>query len=1011
MRKLAKIQPSNKKHYKEGFKMDMSIFYSPLLGDKNQQLLQAVHNGDLKQVKELLANGATVFNKFSERVVDHNRYTTLMLAVDQDRVDILQELIKKAPAKTIKQEIRCENINTVIQFAVSRGRVDALKLLIGALQKNSKESALKDYLNIKSHSHYYTAFAYACKEGDLVMMEILAKAGADTCEDSFKDQKGYISLNNAAPMLVAIKNGHLDVIIALIKKYKNNGFATDFLCSNPDDIFNNKKSRAYFLAQGIVHSANLEQKKLLDYFVGLFNDEKKLINIQDLNATVVELLKSEQLSDSALSLIKFLAPHVCAGTNISDNDQLSLLDLAVSQNHPSAALVLIQAGQSFLHFSCSDHLKLILSEVIKKAPDIQNVLPKYILSAMFAQIKKDDLNFQLNLKRCLLKASELGLTHVVQYFVMVQKINPDVIFTDHSTPLLLAIENGRIETVRFLISKKVDLNRVHPTKNTPLDLAISRKQEAVAMHLIASGADVRLADQKGHTPLMRAVHNNLKIVVQFILAKHPDTLSATSLDGENALMFASLTNNIGMIQTLCKSKIDLNMKDNKGKTALAHGMESQNLLAVEQLISLGANTDDYHPDVIFILQTGFREKLKSEMQLFIQFVKDQNPEMLNEMLKIMVRNNRVLFIEPLLRLGANANWVYQDGLTPLFLCVEHDNLDSFETLILYGANINFFNVKNPIALFHMAADAGNLPMMKRLEELQAENPDDVDWAVNPPLHLAVKNNHAHVVKYLLTQKAYSTAELSYLLKEAFLYKNPETMEALFEHKPDLSLKINGKHSALFFLAGVDRFENNSRNMEQLHEEKCVKIVDVLIKSGVNPLLEPAALKVAVEKQNVEVASRLICAVPYAQLNQLSKQPGMLQKLAKKTLNTINDFHILFINLLKNNFNAHPTQGLSFVNLPQELKTKVLSYVSFPAWYGHRLNLDLRLAFQKINSMQEVKKIATSVPALSPPVLFLAQTQTQEETRKRRRNVQAAVAPAQTFEQNKQTPKKRKTSGS
>ena len=185
----------------------------------------------------------------------------------------------------------------------------------------------------------------------------------------------------------------------------------------------------------------------------------------------------------------------------------------------------------------------------------------------------------------------------------------------------------------------------------------------------------------------------------------------------------------------------------------------------------------------------------------------------------------------------------------------------------------------------------------------------------------------------------------------------------------------------------------------------------MIKSGTNPLLEPAALKAAVEKQNEAVASRLICAVPCGQLHQIARQPGMLQNLAQKTLNKINDFHILFINLLKNNFNAHPNQRLSFLNLPQELKTKVLSYVSFPAWYEHRLDLDLRLACQKANSIQEVKKIAAPVPALSPPVLFLALAQTQAETRKRGRNVPAVLAPTQTFEQNRQAPKKRKTSSS
>jgi ankyrin repeat protein len=70
-----------------------------------------------------------------------------------------------------------------------------------------------------------------------------------------------------------------------------------------------------------------------------------------------------------------------------------------------------------------------------------------------------------------------------------------------ATPLLLAVENERLEAVRTLIAAKSNVNAANEEGETPLHIAARVGQPALIQLLIANGANVNARDKDQETPL------------------------------------------------------------------------------------------------------------------------------------------------------------------------------------------------------------------------------------------------------------------------------------------------------------------------------------------------------------------------------------------------------------------------------------------------------------------------------------------------------------------------------
>lgn len=105
------------------------------------------------------------------------------------------------------------------------------------------------------------------------------------------------------------------------------------------------------------------------------------------------------------------------------------------------------------------------------------------------------------------------------------------------TPLLLAVDAGKIKVVEYLLSVKADPNKKDPLGQTALHTAITREHTDIALLLIGKGADVNAKDKDGLTPLHTASSQRLVNVVDSLLRAKANA-RAKGNGGETALLGA-----------------------------------------------------------------------------------------------------------------------------------------------------------------------------------------------------------------------------------------------------------------------------------------------------------------------------------------------------------------------------------------------------------------------------------------------------------------------------------------
>lgn len=72
------------------------------------------------------------------------------------------------------------------------------------------------------------------------------------------------------------------------------------------------------------------------------------------------------------------------------------------------------------------------------------------------------------------------------------------------TPLVLAVHNNNVEMVKFLLSKKANVNAVS-TNSSPIHEAVRQHNQAILDLLLSAGGNVNLTTDFGKTPLHMAI--------------------------------------------------------------------------------------------------------------------------------------------------------------------------------------------------------------------------------------------------------------------------------------------------------------------------------------------------------------------------------------------------------------------------------------------------------------------------------------------------------------------------
>lgn len=177
----------------------------------------------------------------------------------------------------------------------------------------------------------------------------------------------------------------------------------------------------------------------------------------------------------------------------------------------------------------------------------------------------------------LILAARNGHTEVVKLLLGASKTYVHIADSDGCTSLMCAARNGHKEMVELLLSiGKFDVNAVDDMKSNTLMWAVRSGYKDVVELLLGTGkAELNAADYNGWTSLMWAALNGRQDLVELLLSTsmfEPDAKSREGDDGVDKLPFTT-------------DKIDIDVRDRLGRTAITLTSESGNKDVVELLQS------------------------------------------------------------------------------------------------------------------------------------------------------------------------------------------------------------------------------------------------------------------------------------------------------------------------------------------------------------------------------------------------------------------------------------------
>jgi serine/threonine-protein phosphatase 6 regulatory ankyrin repeat subunit B len=274
---------------------------------------------------------------------------------------------------------------------------------------------------------------------------------------------------------------------------------------------------------------------------------------------------------------------------------------------------------------------------------------------------------------------------------------------DNFTPLMWASMHGHLNIVELLTQKGAHLNTKNYNGNTALHLAAKFGHTDTVNFLIEQGAKYNDKNKYNNTPLQIAYEfGHFDIMKLFIEKKL--FVDKIILDNEfiqylienNMLEFAYeafkqnkflnkynsllvlvvIQKNIEMVKMLLDLKIQLNGKDNKGKTAFMHAIITEQV----EIINLLLNDSNGLTNTNFI-----NEKDNDGLTPIMHAIKTGNLEIFNIVIK----------------LNPNINEKDNDGFTPIIHAINTGNFEIANILIDLNANINEQDNNNKIALIHL----------------------------------------------------------------------------------------------------------------------------------------------------------------------------------------------------------------------------------------------------------------------------------------------------------------------
>jgi ankyrin repeat protein len=341
-------------------------------------------------------------------------------------------------------------------------------------------------------------------------------------------------------------------------------------------------------------------------------------------------------------------------------------------------------------------------------------------------------------------------------------------------PLLEAVNQRDIESLRLLLAFEANPNLAEPQGKTPLLLTVEEGFVDGAMLLLKHGADANYrANEKLESPLSCSINKRNIKLAQFMLSHggnpNEETPSGTTLLIDLIRKQAPEQ----LVQILLEAGCDPNRKDNHGKTALCEAVHDDQPGIVTILLDHHANPNlpgpehalwpaVYRPACLRILLArgadirkapGIMEQATSvnnidAVRVLLEAGIDPNSKKdgIYTPLCSAIRDDRPDIITLLLSHGADPNLMASEY--PAWKCITHNRLEFLPELIAAGADLH-----TPPGIVECAVQLNNSTAMHWLVEEGGANPNDRNASGHTAITTAIRDNRPEVLEWLLAHGA------------------------------------------------------------------------------------------------------------------------------------------------------------------------------------------------------------------------------------------------------------------
>ena len=265
-------------------------------------------------------------------------------------------------------------------------------------------------------------------------------------------------------------------------------------------------------------------------------------------------------------------------------------------------------------------------------------------------------------------------------------------------PLIEAVKQGDVATVRYLLSGQSDVDAAEPDGTTALHWAAHLGDALSADLLLDAGANLNATTRNGATPYSLASYKGHAGVIERFLEAGADPNA--EIYGEPVLMMVARAGDPDAIRALLSYGADPNVTEpTRGQTPLMHAAHEGNVEAIRVLIYEGSPTTDFRADVS-ARSTGPSEKPliggripRINDPIGLRAHRDPTWAVNLEGWEMTpinwaTREGHIEAVKTLLEAGADVHDAKPDGRTNLILAIENRHYELAGYLIDQGADPN-----------------------------------------------------------------------------------------------------------------------------------------------------------------------------------------------------------------------------------------------------------------------------------------------------------------------------------